>query len=140
MMCHSIGRPPISTIGFGRTVVSSESLVPSPPARITVFMTADHPTMTAVPPVNDLPSMIASHPIWYHTIELAPGVETPGWFDLRPIVDQLPWPDVRGKRCLDVGTYDGFLAFEMERRGASVVVATDIAEPRGLGLAAPREG
>jgi tRNA (mo5U34)-methyltransferase len=64
--------------------------------------------------------------LWYHTIELAPGVETPGWFDLRPIVNQLPWPDVRGKRCLDVGTYDGFLAFELERRGASEVMAIDI--------------
>ena len=64
---------------------------------------------------------------WYHSIEVAPGVVTPGVFDLRPIVDRLPWPDVRGKRCLDVGTSDGFLAFELERRGAAEVVATDIA-------------
>ena len=83
--------------------------------------------MSAVPTIDELRSAVASHPIWYHTIELAPGVETPGWFDLRPIVDQLPWPDLRGKRCLDVATYDGFLAFEMERRGAAEVVATDIA-------------
>lgn len=69
---------------------------------------------------------IAANPLWYHTMELAPGVVTPGAFDLRPIVDDLPWPDVRGKRCLDVGTYDGFLAFELERRGAREVVATDI--------------
>ena len=48
--------------------------------------------------------------------------------DLRPVVDRLPWPDVRGKRCLDVGTYDGFLAFELERRGAASVVATDISD------------
>lgn len=73
----------------------------------------------------DIRHMIDSH-LWYHTIELAPGVVTPGWFDLRPVVDRLPWPDVRGKRCLDVGTYDGFLAFEMERRGAAEVVAIDI--------------
>ena len=53
---------------------------------------------------------------------------TPGWMDLPPIVDRLPWPDVRGKRCLDVGTYDGFLAFELERRGAREVVATDISD------------
>jgi len=64
--------------------------------------------------------------LWYHTLELPPGVTTPGWFDLRPVVDRLPWPDVRGKRCLDVGTYDGFLAFELERRGAAEVVAIDI--------------
>src|SRR5918996_1345053 len=74
-------------------------------------------------------SAIAEHGYWYHTLELAPGVETPGWFDLRPIVDRLPWPDVAGKRCLDVATYDGFLAFEMERRGAAEVVAVDVPDP-----------
>ena len=77
-------------------------------------------------PRADLRDAVASHPLWYHTIELAPGVVTPGWFDLRPIVNRMPWPDVRGKRCLDVGTYDGFLAFEMERRGAAEVIAVDI--------------
>ena len=74
----------------------------------------------------DVQSKIAANPVWYHTLELAPGEATPGWFDLRPIVDKLPWPEVRGKRCLDVGTYDGFLAFELERRGAREVVAVDI--------------
>ena len=66
--------------------------------------------------------------LWYHTMELAPGVVTPGWFDLRPILDRLPWPDVEGKRCLDVGTYDGHLAFELERRGAAEVLALDISD------------
>ncbi len=69
---------------------------------------------------------VAANPVWYHTLELAPGIVTPGWFDLRSVVDRLPWPDVRGKRCLDVGTYDGFLAFELERRGAAEVVAVDV--------------
>jgi len=69
---------------------------------------------------------VDSVPLWYHTLEVAPGVETPGWFDLRPVAHRLPWPDVRGKRCLDVGTFDGYLAFELERRGAAEVVATDI--------------
>jgi tRNA (mo5U34)-methyltransferase len=73
-----------------------------------------------------LQERVDANPVWYHTIELAPGVVTPGWFDLRPIVDRMPWPDVRGLRCLDVGTYDGFLAFELERRGAAEVVALDI--------------
>jgi tRNA (mo5U34)-methyltransferase len=71
---------------------------------------------------------IAENRRWYHSIDVAPGVTTPGVFDLRPVVDRLPWPDVRGKRCLDVGTYDGFFAFELERRGAAEVVATDIAD------------
>ena len=54
-------------------------------------------------------------------MELAPGVVTPGWFDLRGILDVLPWPDVEDKRCLDVGTYDGQLAFELERVEVAVV-------------------
>jgi tRNA (mo5U34)-methyltransferase len=66
---------------------------------------------------------------WYHCLEVAPGIVTPGLFDLRPIVERMPWPDVRGLRCLDVGTADGFLAFELERRGAAEVVALDLPEP-----------
>jgi tRNA (mo5U34)-methyltransferase len=72
---------------------------------------------------------IAANTLWYHTMELAPGTVTPGWFDLRPIVDGLPWPEVSGKRCLDVGPYDGFLSFELEQRGAAEVVAADIGTP-----------
>ena len=71
---------------------------------------------------------VLAHPLWYHTLEVVPGVVTPGWFDLRPIVDRIPFPDVQGKRCLDVGPYDGFFAFELERRGASEVVAVDIGD------------
>lgn len=71
---------------------------------------------------------VAANPVWYHTMELAPGLVTPGWFDLRPIIERLPWPDLVGKRCLDVGPYDGYLGFEMERRGAAEVVAADVAE------------
>ncbi len=67
---------------------------------------------------------------WYHTIGLAPGVETPGWFDLRGVVDLFPFPStLSGNRCLDVGTFDGFWAFEMEKRGADEVVAIDILDP-----------
>ena len=76
-------------------------------------------------PASELPTDPREVTLWYHTLDL-PGYTTPGWFDLRPIIDELPWPDVRGKRCLDVGTYDGQLAFELERRGASEVIATDI--------------
>jgi tRNA (mo5U34)-methyltransferase len=59
---------------------------------------------------------------WYHTQELAPGIVTPGMFDLRPYVDRYGIPaDLSGQRALDVGTFEGFWAFELERRGASVV-------------------
>lgn len=66
---------------------------------------------------------------WYHTIALRAGVETPGWFDTRSVSAKLPWPNLSGKRCLDIGTFDGFWAFEMEKRGASEVVAIDILDP-----------
>jgi tRNA (mo5U34)-methyltransferase len=58
---------------------------------------------------------------WYHSLELAPGVVTEGLFDLRPVIDRYDLPeDLSGIRALDVGTFDGFWAFEMERRGAEV--------------------
>jgi 2-polyprenyl-3-methyl-5-hydroxy-6-metoxy-1,4-benzoquinol methylase len=74
----------------------------------------------------DARAVVEDVPVWYHTMQLAPGVVSPGYFDLRPIVDLMPWPEVAGRRCLDVGTYDGHLAFELERRGASEVIAVDL--------------
>jgi tRNA (mo5U34)-methyltransferase len=68
---------------------------------------------------------------WYHTLELAPGVVTPGWQDTRSIAAAVPFGSLDGLRCLDVGTFDGFWAFEMERRGAAEVVAIDILDPDG---------
>jgi|SRR5579864_2049044 len=65
---------------------------------------------------------------WYHTIELAPGMSSRGFFDHRGSVDKvgLP-PSLEGKTALDVGTGDGFWSFEMEQRGAQRVVAIDVA-------------
>lgn len=69
---------------------------------------------------------IAGNPNWYHTLELAPGVLTPGRIDLRSTASKVLPNDLAGKRALDVGTFDGFWAFELERRGAEVV-AIDVA-------------
>ncbi|HEV2771726.1 MAG TPA: class I SAM-dependent methyltransferase [Thermoleophilaceae bacterium] len=64
---------------------------------------------------------------WYHTIELGDGLVSRGIYDHRPIVDCYGLPkSLRGKTALDVGTWDGFWAFELERRGADRVVAVDI--------------
>jgi tRNA (mo5U34)-methyltransferase len=64
---------------------------------------------------------------WYHTIDLGSGILTPGWFDLRPLLHHYPLPErMDGMRVLDVATFDGFWAFEFERRGAAEVVALDI--------------
>ena len=70
---------------------------------------------------------------WWHTIEVAPGVLTPGGWDLRGTALRLPWPpSLAGLRCLDVGTMDGFWAFELERRGAGEVVASDVLDATRL--------
>jgi tRNA (mo5U34)-methyltransferase len=67
---------------------------------------------------------------WYHTIDLPGGVTTAGLFDTRAAVDRMWFPEsLAGKRCLDVGTCDGFWAFEMEKRGASEVVGIDVDDP-----------
>lgn len=64
---------------------------------------------------------------WYHTIELAPGVVSRGVFDHRQAAGRLGLPEsLRGQTALDVGTADGFWAFELERRGADRVVAVDV--------------
>jgi len=69
---------------------------------------------------------------WYHTLELPERLETDGWFDLRPHVASYGLPErMDGMRALDVGTWDGFWAFEMERRGAEVV-AIDLDDERDL--------
>jgi 2-polyprenyl-3-methyl-5-hydroxy-6-metoxy-1,4-benzoquinol methylase len=69
---------------------------------------------------------------WYHTLELPGGETTDGLFDLRPLIAKYGLPDrLDGLRALDVGTWDGFWAFEMEKRGAEVV-ALDLDDERDL--------
>jgi SAM-dependent methyltransferase len=63
---------------------------------------------------------------WYHTIELAPGKTTSGFCDLRPYASKVLPDDLSGQRVLDVGTFDGFWAFELEKRGPAEVLATDL--------------
>jgi len=65
---------------------------------------------------------------WYHKMELAPGLVTPG-FALEPIWDQVRKVrdriDYKGRAILDIASFDGMFAFEAERRGAERVIATD---------------
>jgi tRNA (mo5U34)-methyltransferase len=72
---------------------------------------------------------IASVKHWYHRMELLPGVTTPGINDapfFLSLLDLLP-SDCRGLRALDLGTRDGYFAFELERRGAEVVAVDYVA-------------
>jgi tRNA (mo5U34)-methyltransferase len=76
---------------------------------------------------------------WYHTIDLGHGVVTPGFFDHRPMLSRYHLPEsFAGLRVLDVATYNGFWAFEFERRGAAEVVGTDIENFAAIDLAPAR--
>ena len=62
---------------------------------------------------------------WYHSIELPDGSVIPGHQSveqLRTRLRQFHIPeDLTGKRVLDIGAWDGWFSFEMERRGATVM-------------------
>lgn len=62
---------------------------------------------------------------WFHQIKLTEEFTTPG-IDNTPLklaqLDELGLAqDLSGKRVLDIGAWDGFFTFEMERRGAEVL-------------------
>jgi hypothetical protein len=78
-------------------------------------------SQAAVADAREVERAVNEHSSWYHTLELAPGVITPGYVDTRDIASKILPDDLSGLRALDVGTFDGFWAFEMERRGAATV-------------------
>jgi SAM-dependent methyltransferase len=65
---------------------------------------------------------------WYHKIDLGKGVVTPG-YDFDSVWDGIRSSrksiDYKGKRVLDIASWDGMWAFEAEKLGAALVVATD---------------
>lgn len=63
---------------------------------------------------------------WYHAMDLPGGVRTPGHVDCRRNLEILKLPtSLAGRRVLDIGAWDGFYSFEVARRGAASVLATD---------------
>lgn len=81
----------------------------------------------------DLRARVAALP-WYHQIDLAPGVRTPGVNDPSESLPRLGLPaDLSGKTVLDIGAWDGAWSFEAERRGARRVLATDSHSWTGAG-------
>lgn len=60
--------------------------------------------------------------IWYHTTDLPGGGTVSGEWDLRGrFANYTGHASFQGKRLLDIGTASGFLTWEAERAGASVV-------------------
>lgn len=77
---------------------------------------------------------------WHQRFELAPGVFTPGVSDVGFLLNAARVPErLDGATVLDIGTTNGGAAFECERRGASRVVAVDIADDAWFGFAALKE-
>jgi tRNA (mo5U34)-methyltransferase len=68
-------------------------------------------------------------PFWYHKIDLGNGIVTPGldfdniWNNIRKTRSLV---DYTNKNVLDIGSFDGMWAFEAEKLGANIVIATDV--------------
>jgi tRNA (mo5U34)-methyltransferase len=65
---------------------------------------------------------------WFHSLSLPGGETTQGVKSAQVLgveAEVVFKHGVAGKRVLDVGSWDGFFAFEAERRGAAAVLATD---------------
>ncbi|MFC2172759.1 class I SAM-dependent methyltransferase [Acidobacteriota bacterium] len=86
------------------------------------------PARRTLPVEQALPLIEKAH--WYHSFEILPGIFTSGsvGVDARSLFDLFLGPDLSGKRALEIGTWDGCHAFELESRGAEVV-AIDVHDP-----------
>ncbi len=71
---------------------------------------------------------------WWHSFELPDGSLIEGVSALasqKMRIAQFPIPaDLSGKRVLDIGAWDGWFSFEMERRGAEVLAIDRFENPR----------
>lgn len=68
-------------------------------------------------------------PFWWHSIDLGGGIVTPGFKSSEILAAELEATelptDLRGMSILDIGGWDGFFAFEAERRGAERIGVLD---------------
>jgi tRNA (mo5U34)-methyltransferase len=72
---------------------------------------------------------------WHQRFRLGGDVYTPGQNDMDALIRDAHFPDdLAGKSVLDIGTANGAVAFEAERRGASRVVATDLGSQSFFGV------
>ena len=90
--------------------------------------------------LNQIETLIATVPNWFHKIEMSTGVFTPGIQDSQGLLNHVNLPDsLVGKRVLDIGARDGFFSFECEKRGASEVVALDYTSADSTGFNVAKE-
>lgn len=73
---------------------------------------------------------------WYHSFELPDGTRIEGFNSLDTLHkrwDRFPLPEnLKGKRVLDTGAWDGWFSFEAERRGAEVIAMDCVEIPNFL--------
>lgn len=91
---------------------------------------------------------IRAHPHWYHSFDLGDGERIVGWWEQAGAPPGALWhedfrfyhlpDDLTGRSVLDIGGWDGALAFECERRGAHRVVLLNL--PDYLGQDFPATG
>lgn len=78
---------------------------------------------------------------WFHKFEVLPGIITPGKVGTNAVkvLDAYKLPkNLEGVNALDIGTWDGPYAFELENRGAKVT-ALDIQDPDCTGFNVAKE-
>lgn len=89
-------------------------------------MSTEPQTKAKVPPAPEGfdPEALFKGVIWYQKWEVFKGIFTPGINPISEICDLLNLPaDLSGKRVLDIGSSNGCMSLECERRGAAEVVA-----------------
>ena len=70
----------------------------------------------------DARALVDRVPHWHHRFEILPGLVTPGSYDPSFLLEKLALPaSLHGMRVLDIGTSDGYFAWQLCRRGAEVV-------------------
>jgi len=73
--------------------------------------------------------------VWHQRFQIAPGIHTPGVNDIDWLLEASHFPtDLTGKSVLDIGTTNGAMAFEAERRGSTDVTAVDISDENHFGF------
>jgi len=78
---------------------------------------------------------------WRLQWEILPGITSPGISPMDPayILDDFGIArDLKGKLAIDIGAWDGPIAFELEKRGARAL-ATDIQDPNATAFNTAKE-
>lgn len=87
---------------------------------------------------DEIRELVAGVRQWHHRMHFPHGISSPGAYNPGDLFRRLGLTDLRGKRVLDIGTRDGFFAFECEKLGAQVVAIDSVAVER-TGFAAARK-